>query len=275
MSNSANTTIVIQTPLSKRKGQPDKEEKENNDSHGTCAASKAVGQNYGTAKGATLVVVKMYSYSLVETGEVFDLVYQDIMAHPERKGKCIVTISMSSGDVVDPNNIKWVEQKQERDHIKKLLDNDVIVVASAGNHATGNKDKTGKPLPDRPNIDTSPGVFEGKDFPIIMVGATDFDGKPLSYSQAGDHLTILAPGLQIRCQSQDPKRKIPKFGSGTSFGKSNHCSLRSVARWAADISGLVEEIMCFPSRGYQAHPQGFFRMLCLGEKFLCLGKLFD
>ncbi len=89
---------ILQSPLSKERGQKEDEELENNNSHSTCTASKAVGQLYGTAKGATLVVVKLAGYDIAEASEAFDLIGKDLKAHPERKGNSIVTMSMSSDD---------------------------------------------------------------------------------------------------------------------------------------------------------------------------------
>ena len=70
----------------------------------------------------------------------------------------------------------------------------------------------------RRNIDTSPGIFEGYDYPLIVVGAVDFDGKTASFSQGGDHLTITAGGVNVKMQNRDNDNEAAD--SGTSFGKS-------------------------------------------------------
>jgi len=100
------------------------------------------------------------------------------------------------------------------------VDDNIIIVVIAGNHAIGNKDKNGKALPDRPNIDTFPAVIESATLPLIVIGATNNVGKEEKFSQHGPHLTIGAPGYQVRCQSQDPAKTDPFQDSGTSFGES-------------------------------------------------------
>ena len=158
-------------------------------------------------------MVKMRDLSLAESSEVFDFVLKDIKAKNRQK-KSVVTYSVGSKDPEDPNNMLRSE-KQERDHIKNLLDNDVIFVNSAGNNA--NKvDKEGQL---RKNIDGFPKLWEGPDFPLIIVGATDFTGAVTDFSQGGPHLTILAPGKGILCQ--DKSLRQPIAVDGTSFGKSN------------------------------------------------------
>lgn len=66
----------------------------------------------------------------------------------------------------------------------------VIFVTSAGNDAK-KKDRDGSL---RRNIDRTPAIFEGPDYPITVVGASDFTGALADFPQGGDHLTILAPG---------------------------------------------------------------------------------
>ena len=210
----------LQSPRSLQENQPkDKDGGGPGDSHSTCTASKAVGQTYGTAKGATLVVVKMADNTLAETGSIFDFVWQDIKSKKRQK-KSVVTVSLVSKTPIDPDkpDTWFMAQRREHDQIKVLLDNDVIVVASAGNHAKENG-SDGKP---RVNIDTAPTVFEGPDYPIIAIGATDFTGMPTDFSQGGDHLTILGPGKDINCQ--DKATKAPLVVSGTSFCKSEKIS---------------------------------------------------
>ena len=69
--------------------------------HSTATASKAAGQQYGTAKKATLVVVKMKSLSLTETATVFDLVLQDILSKGRTKHS-VVIMSWGGKSFSDP-----------------------------------------------------------------------------------------------------------------------------------------------------------------------------
>ena len=62
-------------------------------SHSTSTAAKAVGQTYGSAKEATLVVVKLASLQKRELETVFDAIWQDIKTQPLRQKRSIVTIS--------------------------------------------------------------------------------------------------------------------------------------------------------------------------------------
>lgn len=179
-------------------------------SHSTATASKAAGQKYGTAKFAKLVVVKMRSLDLVEGANVFEFIWNDIQSKG-RQQKSVVSMSIGSPDPVDPNNLSKLRQKQ-KNFIKVLLDNNVPVVLSSGNDAR-KEDKDGNK---RTNIDLAPAIFEGPDFPLIVVGATDNTGRTASFSQGGDHLTISAPGVNVRCQYRD--NDDPYSRSGTSYG---------------------------------------------------------
>lgn len=186
------------------------------DTHSTSTASKAVGQVYGTAKKATLVAVKMKDQSMAEIGDIFRTVLEHIKLN-EREKKSIVVLPRSSsfGAKADPNDL-YMAQEEQRDDIKRLMENGVIVVAAACNHAL-ERDSDGNL---RPNIDTTPGIFEGPDYPIIMVGSTDNTGEPASWSQGGDHLTIYAPGVDITSRHKILSR--PNIDSGTSFCKFIH-----------------------------------------------------
>ncbi len=77
-----NQVRFIQTWISEQRGQaPDTDDSvSSNPSHGTCTAAKAVSQNLGSAKKATLVVVKMFGLHPWELVVAFDLVAKDIRA---------------------------------------------------------------------------------------------------------------------------------------------------------------------------------------------------
>ena len=110
------------------------------------------------------------------------------------------------------------------------MENGVIVVCAAGNAADERDDRGDL----RSAIDLVPGVFEGPDYPLIVVGATNYKGcvfaslsedgntnsdvvdrKPADWSQGGSHLTILGPG--VRVQTLDKAKDDPLIQSGTSF----------------------------------------------------------
>ena len=53
--------------------------------HRTATVSKVTGQQCGTAKKVTLLVVKMGRMSLTETATIFDFVLQDILSKKRQK----------------------------------------------------------------------------------------------------------------------------------------------------------------------------------------------
>lgn len=155
----------------------------------------------------------MRDLSSTEMGSVFNLIWKDIDAK-KRRGKSVVTVSLNSRTAIDPNDPDLsTPRKSERDDIANLLANDVIVVVSAGNHAT---DKNNVPT-QRQNVDTIPAAHERPNYPLIVVGAVDYTGAKAAFSQGGPHVTILGPGVDITCQDKVLKR--PWTDSGTSFCK--------------------------------------------------------
>ncbi|KAJ9668147.1 hypothetical protein H2201_001576 [Coniosporium apollinis] len=136
------------------------------------------------------------------------LALQDIK-DKQRTKKSIIAISVCSIDPVDPNNLSDA-RKEERDAIEEALKNDVPVLAAAGNKAE-KKSPDGKL---REGIDTAPAIYESPDFPIIVVGSTDHDGKRAATSQGGDKVTLLAQGIDIVCQGVP---FAPQIKSGTSL----------------------------------------------------------
>jgi len=129
------------------------------------------------------VALIMRDRTLNEACEEYDLIAQDIEAQNRQK-KSVVTLSSGYTVPVDLNRLTTSE-RQRRDDIKHLLDSDVIFVTSAGNDAK-EKDRDGNL---RKNIDRTPAIFEGPDYPMIVVGASDFTGALADFSQGGDHLT--------------------------------------------------------------------------------------
>ena len=110
------------------------------------------------------------------------------------------------------NNLP-IWQQRMYDHIATLMKNDVIVVTAAGNDA---EERDGNGL-QRSVIDLAPAAFEGPDYPLIVVGATDYTGKPAAFSQGGNHLTVLGPGVDV--PTLDKASDAPLVQSGTSFRK--------------------------------------------------------
>lgn len=202
---------TMQTKLSMDEKQPLDEENPATQGHGTATFSKIVGNTYGSNRGSKAIVVKMASGAISEQVDVWNQIWSDISSKPERKKKSIVTYSMySQNKPQDPNNLSKGRQQQKA-QMKKLMDHDVPIVGIAGNDAQ----QSG-----RANVDTAPGVYVGPNFPLILVGATDNAGKKAPFSQSGNLVTLLAPGVKVPCLDYKEDSTKPVLEDGTSFGKS-------------------------------------------------------
>jgi len=83
----------IVTPWAARRGKrPDDDA--DPDSHGTCVTGKALGQIFRVTKKAALVVVRMRKKDGKEVASAFDLIADDIRAHPERQKRSVAFVSM-------------------------------------------------------------------------------------------------------------------------------------------------------------------------------------
>ncbi|KAI1770791.1 peptidase S8/S53 domain-containing protein [Hypoxylon cercidicola] len=170
------------------------------DSHATCVAGKAVGKKFGVAKEATLIVVKANDVSEREQVQGYRAIRDDLASHPERHGKSVVVVSLG----YDPDIPRLPGEMEMRQYIQDIMDFDVPVVVTAGNEANDG----------RFIVDDLPGILEGPDFPMIVVGSTTPNGEIASSSQRGDHVQLYAVGESISCLSMDGTT-VTK--SGTSF----------------------------------------------------------
>lgn len=144
----------------------------------------------------------------------------DIVQHPatwkqiirdiEKNGRAlnsVVTTSICYG-----NDLRHSELREDRDcrqlikRIKCLLDMGVPVVCAAGN-LTKFSDA----------IDSLPAVMEDEEHPVIVVGATNKDGKHATFSQSGGSLTTNASGVGIKGQTKANSHSEER--SGTSYCK--------------------------------------------------------
>lgn len=169
-------------------------------------SSKALGQKYGVAKKATLVSVKLKTKERKASDFIqgIDLVANDLASKADRHGKTVIISSLGfPNDAGDANLMRPI--------FDRLFDWGIPFISSAGN--------LGDLIPD---INRLPKLLESPDMPIINVGAVDNQRKKASYSQAGPHLTLYAPGglssFKLTGQSRDDKTE--RSDSGTSFGKS-------------------------------------------------------
>jgi hypothetical protein len=156
-----------------------------------------------------VIPVKIYP----EAGDfelAFNLIIKDINARPQRAHRSVIVITSAIEDsttLADAKADSFARDTFE-EPIRALFDLGVPIVCAAGNYGGD---------PNRQNIDTVPPVYATADFPLINVGAANYDGERLPMSQGGEHLTIYAPGSQVEAQSQIDM-KAGKF-TGTSIGK--------------------------------------------------------
>jgi hypothetical protein len=94
--------------------------------------------------------------------------------------------------------------------MKHLLGLGIPIVCAAGNNVPFQEN--------RKKIDSRPQLFQDSTFPIINVGAADFQGKRLSMSRYNDEPMIYAPGDRVQAQSRDGGA-LSITPSGTSIGK--------------------------------------------------------
>ncbi|KAH6883067.1 peptidase S8/S53 domain-containing protein [Alternaria rosae] len=122
------------------------------------------------------------------------LILEDIKKN-DRAARSVVTTSMALGKDMTAEEAKDNEQTQKLygNDLRELSNLGVPFVASAGNDA---KD------PKRKLVDQIPMLLSGDDIPLIIVGASDYDGKQADSSQAGPLVTIHAPGVDVECQTK-------------------------------------------------------------------------
>ncbi|KAB5578895.1 hypothetical protein GE09DRAFT_1262190 [Coniochaeta sp. 2T2.1] len=168
--------------------------------HGTCTADKAVGQQYGVAKKATLVVVTIADLSVEEFTAGFQEIAIDLVAHPERRKFSVVTLSIC-GPRHDPEDPVLPPAMQLlKNAVQEVMDMDVPVVVAAGN---GMSAAFAEMFPDN--------------FPLVVVGANDLkinDKAP--YSQL--YPTLYAVGSDTTCWAESTTTPDTRL-EGTSGGQ--------------------------------------------------------
>jgi hypothetical protein len=176
--------------------------------HGTCMASKAAGPNLGVASKAHMVVLK--TSSLADTQWAFEQARDDIVKH-DRKGKSVILYARGPliSYVGQENEAPWKDIKPV---MQDMFANDIVIVTSSGNLGEA---------PGHENVDTPPKIWAAEDFPLIVVGAVDTQGKialkpgkKVSFSQGGPKVTVWAPGKDVICASHTSND--PRQDTGTS-----------------------------------------------------------
>lgn len=170
--------------------------------HGSCTASKIAGVDYGVAKKASLIIVKINTKWLSSGLDGLVLVLNDLRRR-KKDGEYIPGYNIVSMQSALKNSLA---DRYSTDTLKYLISElinmyGIILVCAAGNGG-------GK-------IDSIPPTFSPK-MPIIVVGAVSpHTGANLPFSNRGPPLTVSAPG-QVRCADRRAGR-YSQTVAGSSF----------------------------------------------------------
>jgi subtilisin family serine protease len=140
--------------------------------HGTYVAAIAAGSNYGVAKKASVIAVKIHSHrkggaSIATAISGMEYVILQKTNRPEQPMVVNFSLSGPSSEILD-------------NAVDALVAESVVVVVSAGNR-------------DNDSCAYSPASAGG----AIVVSATDYQDAKAPYANYGDCVTVYAPGHQI------------------------------------------------------------------------------
>ncbi|KAJ0116607.1 hypothetical protein J7T55_009757 [Diaporthe amygdali] len=164
--------------------------------HGTCAASKAVGNTAGSAPKADFVAVDMTNDDVATLIAAFAMIGQDV-AQKGLKGKAVISCSLTASE----DSITEMGITRLRRVLGVLVSLDVPIILSAGNYGG--------------DINTYPPML-ADELPLITVGAVDDKGEIASWSQGGSLLTTAAGGVGIVCATNEAPDAY-RIQQGTSF----------------------------------------------------------
>ncbi|RBR26811.1 uncharacterized protein FIESC28_00392 [Fusarium coffeatum] len=193
-------------------------------SHGTCNAGKALGIQFGASKKATLVVVRLHAITHLEVQAAFELIIKDIDEHPERRKKGVISMALSFKPVWDQETVDAFRQL-----LTDLFAKDIPLISIAGNDDDDSDDDSDDDddgrsddgggsdteMLDSPDVDEYPGLMEGPDLPLIVVGSVDSTGQRSDWSKGGPHVTLHAVGQDILCLPTEGN--VPVMENGTSY----------------------------------------------------------
>ncbi|KAL8916893.1 MAG: hypothetical protein Q9208_008295 [Pyrenodesmia sp. 3 TL-2023] len=198
--------------------------------HSTCSASKAVGRFAGSAKRATLVVVKFYPKN-ADAALIFETIAQDIVAKG-RTHHSVVTNSWSQS-----RKRPTRADRKEASDIMMLVRRGVPVILGAGNDGPGFITKLPASLADREDNLLGP----------IVVGAVDNDGNKAPFSEElRDGRVLWAPGVGISCA-----KTSPDIGTYVTEWGTSYVAGRSAAPL---VAGVVAEQLTEMNRQGLFHP---------------------
>ncbi|KAJ5613452.1 subtilisin-like protease [Penicillium lagena] len=222
----------------KKKGQPTTDP----DGHGTCAADKAMGQNYGAAKGASLKMVPwvdLQDHDWMLGG--LEAIVKDIEKQKQASNGAffpVVSLSYSLGTLSQSNRRKY------RLYYKQMVDLGAVIVVAAGNDKQRGRE----------NVDQLPGLFAQEDDfadSMVVVGSVDIDGYPSRFSQGGPLVHVWAPGT---VNSNDPKLwgvecALPTGTTGYTRKEGTSFAAPTVAGVAAYLLSVYPELRVSGSSG--------------------------
>ena len=158
---------------------------------GIIAADPTPGTGFaGIAPDATILPVRVATGLEEETGDTFE---------PEALAQGIRSSVDLGADVINVSASTNFPNQALADAVRYAADRDVVVVASAANGA-----QEGDPV-------TYPASYPG----VIAVGAVDVSGAHANFSQTGEFLSVVAPGVDVI--SIGPHGPGHWQGSGTSY----------------------------------------------------------
>ncbi|MBC8105684.1 MAG: S8 family serine peptidase [Anaerolineae bacterium] len=165
--------------------------------HGTSVAGVIAADPYtvggvtyqGVAPGAKIVALRVGTEDSISDNNI-EQALQWVIANYKKYAISVINLSLGSGAFTDSES-----SAQLSDEFKTLRDSGIFVVAASGN----SNDQSSGPI----NQD---GVaFPAADPNVFAVGAVDSNDVITSWSQRGDELDLLAPGVDI---------VMPKLGGG-------------------------------------------------------------
>ncbi|KAJ5908421.1 hypothetical protein N7495_001103 [Penicillium taxi] len=155
------------------------------DGHGTCVASKIVGQNWGVAKGANLKFVPLIDSGYDDTIQAgLKAIIEDIKKEREKNARYMAVVNLSYGLKEYDQTAK--QRSEYLDLYKQIYDLDAVMVTTAGNYLASC---------DEPReVNDYPALFV-KELPnMIVVGSVDVDGSVSEISKIGNLVSVYAPG---------------------------------------------------------------------------------
>ena len=218
--------------------------------HGSWVAAQIMGLELGVAKSAQVIMMTTKVGITPYENRLHGLLRQaDDIAKNNRQGKAIVSMSWGiTTRMADPagmavmrkqlsDRVVYVPQPNRTSCLVKILnilngDLGTLLVAAAGNDATPNAAYPNKPV--SAEINGYPAKFLGEGVlpDLLVVGATDKNGRRASFSQrilSNEKAIVHAPGMLVHCPVPDAPlpgkpvvvKETYQEKSGTSFGKAN------------------------------------------------------